>query len=157
MKKNIIIAIMLSLMLFLIGCSNSGNKKVFGEYIPKEILYVSASSSVSRITLEKNLTNAKYIIEKDKFEVNSPGTEYKISNPIYEIKEMNDELIDAFNDAVLNTISIAKYKNRNQYIIMKEDNMATPYYLYSLDKELWIASYGIIKDKYYIKYLYKLK
>lgn len=157
MKKKVFITIILSLIIFLIGCSNNGNKKVFGEYTPKEILYVSASSSVSRITREKHLANAKYIIEKDKFEINSPGEEYKISNPIYEIKEMNDELIEAFNHAVLDTISIAGYKDRKQYIIKKEENWATPYYLYSLDKELWIASYGVVKNKYFIKYLYKLK
>lgn len=155
MKRKLLILIVLFFISSLSGCSSSNDEKIFGEYEFEKTIYFSpVSSSFPKI---ETLAKTKYIIKKDRFEIISPENEFKISNPIYERKEMNDDLEQAFNDAVFDTVSISKYKEKYQYSIYEKENIKVQYYLYSLDNELWIALYNAKINRYEIWYLYKLK
>jgi hypothetical protein len=137
-----------------LGCSTSDNEKIFGKYTFDKIIYYSIANSQRPI--KEEMAKIKYIIRKDRFEIISPKGKIKISDPIYKKEEMNDDLVQAFNNSVLGFVSISEYKEKYQYSIYEKDGPTT-YCLYSLDDELWIASYCKTTKGYRLVYIYKLK
>jgi hypothetical protein len=158
MKKNIfLLALIFLFPNSLLGCSN--DMKISGKYKFDEIIYLSYLSSSTKDYINKNMEGTVYTINKDSFEIVSSENHYEISKPIYKRKKMDDDLIQVFNDSILGTLSISEYKEKYQYSIYNKQNKKMNFYLYSMDDELWIASYtdNTTNNAEIIMSIYKLK
>lgn len=158
MRKKIYILLLIFSINSLIGCG-SKNKEIYGTYTFDSPIYISSLSSTSIENIKEQNKQTKYRITQDVFEIISTDNKYKISNPKYDKKEMDESLIKEFNTAVFNAVSISEYKEKYKYTIYNEKNQKIKYYLYLMDSEIWIASYinnnvsntDIIYDIYKIK------
>jgi hypothetical protein len=139
---------------------NSDNDNaILGEYEFDNIIYLSPLSSSTIDYMEESMKGTEYIISKDTFEITSSVNSYIILEPIYEKKEMKEEMIRAFSNAELETIALDAYKEKYQYSIYDKDNNKINFYLYAMDGELWLASYvdNTANNAEIIMYIYKLK
>jgi len=163
MKKIILLALMLVLGNSLLGCSKDSDIAISGKYEFDEVMYLSPLSSSSKDYINKKNQGTVYTINKDSFEIVSSENDYEISNLIYKRKKMDDDLVQSFNDSVWvsgwGTVSISEYKEKYQYSIYNEENEKINLYLYSMDGELWIASYtdNTANNSEIIMSIYKLK
>lgn len=153
MKKIILLALMFLFTNYFLGCSSDNNITISGKYGFDKIIYLSSLSSSTKDYMEKGMEGTAYKISKESFEIVNSESHYKISKPTYKREKMDDDLVQAFNDSVFGTVSISEYKEKYQYSIYNNQNDKTNFYLYSMNDELWIASY-VDKTAYYI---FKLK
>lgn len=155
MKRSVFVIILFFLLATFYGCSKSGSGKIFGKYSFDKLIYYSGLDSY-RPTIDQ-LSEAKYIIKKDRFEIVRPEGKLEVKNPIYIKEEMNDKLVQEFNDTLIHPVSISKYKEKYRYKIYEKEDKPSGYCLYLLDDELWISSYTPGMKKFGIWYIYKLK
>lgn len=159
MKKVILLALIALITNSLLGCSSDNNAEISGVYEFEGAVYLSSLSSSSIENIEKHMEGTVYTINKDSFEIVSSEYLYKISDPSYERIEMDNDIVETFNDAVFDAVSISEYKEKYQYIIHTKENGQVKFYLYSMDDELWIASYmgNTANNTVLIMDIYKLK
>jgi hypothetical protein len=133
---------------------------ILGNYEFEDIIYISSLSSSTADYIKEQMIGTKYTINKDSFEISSNEieNEFKISNPEYTKEEIDDDMEQTFNNAVLDAVSISGYTKKYKYSIHTNKNEKVNYSLYSMDDELWIASYSnTANDNTYIMYIFKLK
>jgi hypothetical protein len=159
MTQKKLIAVVIFLASFFYGCNSGNNKMVFGKYVFDEIIYASSLSSSSIDYIKEQMEGTEFAIEKDSFEIVSSNTSYKISKPNYTRKKMDDDLVQSFNNAVFDAVPISEYKEKYLYIIHTKEDEKANYYLYSMDDEIWIASYAdnTSNNTYIIMYIFKIK
>ncbi|WBW95197.1 hypothetical protein [Oceanirhabdus sp. W0125-5] len=163
MKKIILLSLLFFFVSSLIGCSKDNDLAISGKYEFDSIVYLSPLSSSSKDYLNKKMKGTVYTINKDSFKAVSSENHYEISKLTYKRNKMDDELVQAFNDSVWDSswgnISISEYKERYKYSIYNEQNEKINFYLYSMDEELWIASYtdNTANNSEIIMSIYKLK
>lgn len=134
----VLIPILILAFTFL-GCSSKN--ELYGEYEFDELVFLSPLSSASADYLTELMEGTQYKFEKDSFQIITSDHTYEVKDPIYTRIKMDEELVKAFEDSTFSMMSIDEYKDKYQYFISSEGNDKVNYYLYSMDGELWIASY----------------
>lgn len=157
MKQKVLFFILIILLSFFDGCSNENS--IFGNYEFKDIIFLSPVSSSTVDYMKDKSMGTKYTIQKDIFKIISTENQYEILNPTYIKEKINNEIIQSFNFGVFNSVSIEEYKEKYRYTIYTKNNQKSNYYIYSLDNELWIASYvdNTANKKDLIMYIFKIK
>ena len=157
MKREIVI---LFTLLFIIMISVIFRKNnIYGNYTFDDLIILSPLSSwTNDYYIEKN-EETQYIIQKKYFKILfQDGQNFEIKNPLYKKEEMNEALINKFNTAVTNKISLKNYKEKYQITIynINNENSIHTFRLFLLDDEIWLALYYNI-DEDIIAEIVKLK
>ena len=108
-----------------------------------QLLYLSPLSSMTFGYAENMMKGTKYTISDDLFQIDYPNQDtFMIRQPVYIKETMTDEMIRAFENSTMETVSISEYTEKYRYTIYTSDNQKTNYRLYALDDELWLSSYA---------------
>lgn len=157
MKQKVLFFILIILLSFFYGCSNENS--IFGNYEFKDVIFLSPVSSSTIDSMKDKMEGTKYIIQKDVFKITPTDNQFEILNPTYKKEKINSDTVEDFNKAVFNAVSIEEYKEKYKYTIYTKNNQKVKYYLYSLDNELWIASYvdNTANKQDLIMYIFQIK
>ncbi len=158
MKQKVLFFILIILLSFFYGCSNENS--IFGNYEFKDVIFLSPLSSSTVDYMKDKMKGTKYTIQKDIFSISSKDNQYEILNPTYIKEKIDDNIIQDFNNAVFkDSISFNEYKEKHRYTIYSKNKQKAKYYLYSLDNELWIASYvdNTANKQDIIMYIFRIK
>ncbi|HWT26675.1 MAG TPA: hypothetical protein VN131_01935 [Mobilitalea sp.] len=155
--KGVIIIVLIVMVGFLTGCDKDNIKSIAGEYIYDGIVYMSALSSSSYGYLNARMQGTVYIINEKQFKNDAVD----ITQPIYKKVKIGDSLVNKLKDSTFGYLSLGSlsvYKDKYQYLIYDNDEKLM-YYIYSMDDEVWVASYidNTVDKSDVIMYIYRLK
>ena len=114
-----------------------------GSFEFDRLLYLSPLSSMTFDYAEGTMKGTKYTISDDLFQIDYPDREsFTIRHPIYIKEKMTDDMVRAFENSTMKTVSISEYTGKYRYTIYTNDNQKTNYRLYALGDELWLSSFA---------------
>ena len=133
------------------------NKENFyGTYVLDDIVYLSSLSSVSYDYIKSHDT--KFILNKNYFKVESSDNTLEINNATYKKEKMSKDLVNRFNRAVFNSISLSKFDVKYQYTIYDSNDEPVNFRIYLLDNTIWLSAYhNKAENEYELMNIYKLK
>lgn len=134
MKKALLLSV-LSLLIMTVGCSGDGKDNIYGEYIFKEVSYLSPISSSLIDSFTERRKDTTYIIHEDLFKVQSSEVNIEIVSPKY-VKENID--LDAL--ALVDTDFFRINHIKSQYFIFDQKGNKTSSILFASSSDLWIAT-----------------
>lgn len=136
MRRILMFTAGLILLVFLSGCSSTGEQNIYGVYTFEEVSYLSPLSSATKDYVNSQMEEAKYTIKEDLFKIESTGYAIEFSSPKYVKEEISNE------SSVLSDVYTFIGSNVDyQYTIYDKDENKTKWRLYVSSDCLWIGTY----------------
>lgn len=133
--KKIFLFSVLSLLIITVGCSSDGKDNIFGEYVFKEVSYLSPISSSLIDNFAERRKDTIYIIHEDLFKVESSELNIEVVSPKYVKENINLNALALFDTDFFRTNHI-----KSQYSILDQNGNKTRSLLFASSTELWIAT-----------------
>ncbi len=106
------------------------------------LLYLSLLSSSTFDYAESRMKAAKFTISDGVFRIDYPDSDdFSIRHPVYVRETMTDDMVRAFENSTMNTVSISEYTEKYRYTVYDDNGQKTNFRLYVLDGQVWLSSY----------------
>jgi len=153
LKRILLILTGLFLLIYLPGCSSSGEQGIFGVYEFKKVSYLSPLSSSMTESLNRTMKGTKYIVSEDLFKIESIGHTVEYESPKY-VKENIPGETSLLSDVRTFIGKDVEY----QYTVYTKNGIKTRWRLYVSSDRLWIANYtdNTENGSEIIMYIYEL-
>lgn len=133
--KKIVVLTVVSLLIFMAGCSSDEKNNIYGEYVFEEVSYVAPLSSMSKDGIKDSMKGSKYSIQEDLFTVQSSELQIEVVSPKYVKEEIDMDSLTIFETDFFKMNNI-----KLQYSIYDKDGNQTRSLLFASPDDLWIAT-----------------
>ena len=142
-KRSMALIVVMTILTSLLSGCNSHSIPV-GNYMFEDVAYVGLISSATRDYLVETKSGTEYIIGEDYLTIKSKDNETTFSNISFEKQEMTDDLIEENYSIEKEPITdlFSQYKNRYRYSLFDESGEQIYYYIFLLDKDIFICQFA---------------